>query len=434
MVDLLFTFTYSANLLIFIALFLGCCGWTYYSFKKKPSLLIIPPLVIQALLLVIFVRIASLNTDEVEHLHCAWLVGQGLVPFRDFWQHHSPLLWALLAPLLKMAKPSAGILDISRFFSLGVSALSVLVGWRIARKVWRQDAHLPTYLLMIFSVSIGAEFFLLRPDIFMTLCLLTGIYVSLSIPRGGSLVVFSAGVFFALAMSFIFKQYGMVLLPLIVLCIYKRRGALCRGLLAYAAGLGIGFLPLSVYLVRNHIVKDFVEWVILSNRERVVIAVLFPLGVLLVGGWGAWRLYRRVRSGGEASSLVFLIAFLLSSASSFTGCMYPAGGYYLQFWLVLCSVVASGGIFFVIADTVGAFFKKTLALATVFALLIGPPLIFTIAQRENGFARDKEVIAGLIKYTRGDTCVAFLPLHPIFSHDATRMYSTWQYVLSDQFR
>lgn len=37
--------------------------------------------------------------DEIEHLHVAWLIGKlGLVPLRDFFQHHTPLLWDLLAP------------------------------------------------------------------------------------------------------------------------------------------------------------------------------------------------------------------------------------------------------------------------------------------------------------------------------------------------
>ena len=29
--------------------------------------------------------------DDVEHLHSAWLVFQGQVPYKDFFQHHNPL-------------------------------------------------------------------------------------------------------------------------------------------------------------------------------------------------------------------------------------------------------------------------------------------------------------------------------------------------------
>ena len=35
--------------------------------------------------------------DEVEHCHAAWLIGKaGLLPIRDFFQHHQPILWDLL--------------------------------------------------------------------------------------------------------------------------------------------------------------------------------------------------------------------------------------------------------------------------------------------------------------------------------------------------
>ena len=416
------------------ALLLGCSGWAYYCYKKNSSLLIIPLLVVQMALFTVFMRLASLNPDEVEHLHCAWLVGQGMLPFRDFWQHHSPFLWVLLAPLMKIMAPSAGILGVSRCGSLAVSAVSVVIGWLIARKVWRQEAHLPTYLLMIFSAGGSAEFFVLRPDIFMTLFLLMGIYVALFISEKGSLPAFIAGMFFAFAASFICKQYCMALLPPIVLLIYKRRGALCRGLLAYGAGLGIGAVPLAGYLAKNHIAKEFIAWVFVSNKERIVVNLLFPLGFLLVGGWGLWLLYRTFRRTGQATALIFLIVFFLSTASSFTGSIFPAGGYYLQLWFVLCAIAASGGIFARMADAVTPVFKKSLAIGAVFSLLITPSAIFAYGHRHNGFACDKAAIDRLIAYSRGDSCFALLPGHPIFCHDVTRVYSPWQYARSDWYQ
>ena len=32
----------------------------------------------------------SIDPDESQHLHVAWLVAQGQVPYRDFWEHHLP--------------------------------------------------------------------------------------------------------------------------------------------------------------------------------------------------------------------------------------------------------------------------------------------------------------------------------------------------------
>jgi hypothetical protein len=45
------------------------------------------------------------NPDEFEHLHAAWAVAQGQVPYRDFFQHHPPLFYAALAPVLALVQP-----------------------------------------------------------------------------------------------------------------------------------------------------------------------------------------------------------------------------------------------------------------------------------------------------------------------------------------
>ncbi|PWU24815.1 MAG: hypothetical protein C5B48_04455 [Candidatus Rokuibacteriota bacterium] len=44
---------------------------------------------------------ATLDPDESQHLHAAWLVGQGQVPYADFWEHHTPLLYYALAPVTR---------------------------------------------------------------------------------------------------------------------------------------------------------------------------------------------------------------------------------------------------------------------------------------------------------------------------------------------
>lgn len=40
-----------------------------------------------------------LNWDEIEYFRATDWVRQGLVPYRDFWEHHTPLQWLLFAPL-----------------------------------------------------------------------------------------------------------------------------------------------------------------------------------------------------------------------------------------------------------------------------------------------------------------------------------------------
>ena len=46
--------------------------------------------------------IVKANGDNVEHLHSSWLIWQGYQPYKDFFQHHNPLLWYLSAPFVAL--------------------------------------------------------------------------------------------------------------------------------------------------------------------------------------------------------------------------------------------------------------------------------------------------------------------------------------------
>ena len=40
-----------------------------------------------------------IDPDESQHLHVAWLITEGQVPYRDFWEHHLPFFHYAMAPL-----------------------------------------------------------------------------------------------------------------------------------------------------------------------------------------------------------------------------------------------------------------------------------------------------------------------------------------------
>ena len=42
----------------------------------------------------------SLGGDTLEHIHSSWLVYANFVPYKDFFQHHNPLLWYMFAPFV----------------------------------------------------------------------------------------------------------------------------------------------------------------------------------------------------------------------------------------------------------------------------------------------------------------------------------------------
>ncbi len=115
--------------------------------------------------------------DDVEHLHSAWLVSQGKVPYIDFFQHHNPLLWYIFAPFARFFAYDLILFDFVRVVSTLVM-LAVL--WLSAQIIRRFICHnvyagllgiaavFPSYIIMS-----GQDF---RPDNYMVLFFMLGLY------------------------------------------------------------------------------------------------------------------------------------------------------------------------------------------------------------------------------------------------------------------
>src|SRR5579872_209907 len=43
------------------------------------------------------------DPDEFEHLHAAWCVSKGSIPYRDFFEHHTPWFYYVLEPIVRRA-------------------------------------------------------------------------------------------------------------------------------------------------------------------------------------------------------------------------------------------------------------------------------------------------------------------------------------------
>ena len=113
MIDILLDFQKTVNFFAFIILTLILSVWIYGRLRKRRRISLSPFIFINAVLFIIWGLLTGVNHDTAEHFHCAWLVSQGKVPYIDFWQHHPPFLWLILAPLFKLLKPAFLIFSVS---------------------------------------------------------------------------------------------------------------------------------------------------------------------------------------------------------------------------------------------------------------------------------------------------------------------------------
>lgn len=56
--------------------------------------------------------------DEREHVYASFLVLNGYVPYRDFFEHHHPLLWYIFSPIVALFLNNENIWYAIRTFSL----------------------------------------------------------------------------------------------------------------------------------------------------------------------------------------------------------------------------------------------------------------------------------------------------------------------------
>jgi len=79
-----------------------------------------------------FVHEKSLDDDELQHVHFAWCITEGMVPYRDFWDNHPPALHYILAPIISRVGPSSASVAVCRtvmfFVGLAAFAATFLLG------------------------------------------------------------------------------------------------------------------------------------------------------------------------------------------------------------------------------------------------------------------------------------------------------------------
>jgi 4-amino-4-deoxy-L-arabinose transferase-like glycosyltransferase len=86
---------------------------------------------------VIFVR--AFDNDEFEHAHAAWSLFKGLLPYRDFFEHHTPWYYFMLSPFLRWFAVDQSFaaarhfLIFGRLLSLALTALGAALVFLVGR-------------------------------------------------------------------------------------------------------------------------------------------------------------------------------------------------------------------------------------------------------------------------------------------------------------
>lgn len=114
--------------------------------------------------------------DTYEHIHASWLVSEGLIPYRDFYEHHHPLLWYLFAPVTQLFYRNVYIIYVARFIAVLGYLWTLYLTYVLARYYSKsKTGGLFAILFVLCIPSLWLDVQNLRPDIFMYISILAAV-------------------------------------------------------------------------------------------------------------------------------------------------------------------------------------------------------------------------------------------------------------------
>jgi Dolichyl-phosphate-mannose-protein mannosyltransferase len=337
--------------------------------------------VVIGFLLMLFLLLSQtryLDNDEYEHLHNAWLMLQGTVPWFSLTMRHFPLLEWLIALFMKMVGERALIIQVMRLVTTAISLGSLWLVYKIAVRLFQAETTaLLAVVLLATNFAWVRAFHEIRPDNLMLFFALLSFYW---LVRYQAECRLRCLVFFVLSavLSFLGKQNAAIFyFALGSLFIYsfvflERKGNLRLIVIACGLGAFILWLPpvriflltdIKRYMLPNKTFQKFwpLSELLLVTRFNPAVFFLFFLQLFSpLNLADRYRDFRRFLLGIPVICFVFL--FLMNMP-------------YLQEMLVM-AVFMSIAAASLLADLADRLVSRARYAAIVFLLL--PVLLFTL--------------------------------------------------------
>lgn len=193
------------------------------------------------------------NGDNVEHIHSTWLIAYGNVPYRDFFQHHNPLVWYIFAPFVRFFGAYLGthqlvLLNIAHAVGICAGVITFGVAYRMSAKFFASRLSSLLSLLVVCPPFFYVYCFNYNPDTFMALGLAFGVYFLFKYFENSQLSSL-IGSFFFFFLAFMFTQKVLIVLGQLGLMslyvFYKKKTPISDILYALVLPLGGVLLFLS---------------------------------------------------------------------------------------------------------------------------------------------------------------------------------------------
>ena len=149
-------------------------------YKATPIVLLLAHLIL-GLVFCLYVSCCtnSLGGDTLEHIHASWLVYADFIPYKDFFEHHNPLLWYMFAPFVGLhAKGLDDNIITSTVVSAAiiVSFINYLYLYLITARFLKTKIGGLIAAAIAFTPYVVLSIIHFRPDNFMFAAFFAGLY------------------------------------------------------------------------------------------------------------------------------------------------------------------------------------------------------------------------------------------------------------------
>lgn len=372
----------------------------------------------------------DIDEDEVEHYHITWLLTENVYPYKDIHQIHTPLLWLVFRPLIKVLPRRSYSFLVVRGITLIFFLLFLMVGRRIMFRFFPAAPEKAgwLYYAIFLSQGIPLQGYYFRPDVFMSFFAALGIIFGLESNKSWK-YAFLTGVFMGISISFSPKVSPVFLFVLLLPLMDGEfsPGRRVGNSLVIFLGTFMGLLPSLVWLVKNNLLRDFFFWVFKSNVSMIkaifvikkdFLALSFPILLSLFFIFYFFYVKRDTKIANKWKLYVFLLSAL--SIQVLDPNHLP---YNLQVAMIPVSFLIG---YFLYKEFLAKLSLKSIVGIFLIAFLF---LNYSIVNRVFRFPAERIgflEMDTLMKLPReGDTCVAFAPRHPVFCKDASQLYLVW---------
>lgn len=207
----------------------------------------------------------SFDADEFEHIQATWQVFNGMIPYKDFFEHHPPLHYYFFSPFLLFFPSIEESFEVASHSLNFFRVLSLICALMISVPIWKHFKTSPVVALMIICLLFSSPVFLeksieFRPDVPGLFLLVWGLYFFTGKKH------FWAGFFFGLAQ--LFTQKYLLLFPgILILQLYelRHRNTSITSLLRFYLALSLPLILTSIYFLWINALSDFIHYTYLIN-------------------------------------------------------------------------------------------------------------------------------------------------------------------------